>query len=956
MADGSTENLKIVIEAVGGQAEAVVANLTAALNKLGISATGTGKATDEAEKKLTGFHKALATLRGGVNSAFNSLTSFKGMIATIATGALVKSFIDAASSVEQFEIKLRTITGSAAETRAAYERVTAAAVKMGITDDEAVQSVIHLGLALDGNIKAAEKVLPALADLAAATGSTTEELANMISVAATTGTVVARGPMMKMAADILGLKNGVKVSAESITETLIKAWQSQSSIFRGASEEMANSWKGFIVSVEAAWHDFRISVMEGGVFDYLKVMLSTLRDLVLKATGAANIAEVASNALGSIMTGVIYGAELAMNLYRTIAIAIESVKISGSYVFELLYDGWIKVAKGVEFARLGWLAIRAAIGVIEGVWDTAVKTISTGISDLLKNFRIMLDAVNQYNDALVPDAVLTKLAAAERAMAMIGRTAEERAAAEEKLKKETLAEADAIKQKLTTLDAEQAAYDKSAALSRAASAVRIDQLKAEMNVSGTLMDEMTQKANKLHDAESGIAGTREQRIKQAKAEAEAEKQRYAELSDSQKLQEELAKLGGTQRATAELAALKAQFENAADLSDSMYQQGLEAYTQYWDDRRAVLIASLNKEVELQRAQLAETDDPTKRAELLTQITAAEDKKNRELTKFDKARIEDKTKLDEQNAERERATMDLRARALEATDATIWEKQQFATEQQTMLQQQEMQKQTNLVTQGLADEQSIRDLAATQTLERAKMAAQQEIDARLLVAQQASTITAGMGEVFGAMYELSGKKAKEWFYAQQALAIATTIIKTYEAAQLAYTSGAETHPVLGAVMAAVAIAQGLARVAMIRAQQAATGGEILGHSPSATADNIPVMATAGEYVLPVRAVRHYGLNALEALRTMQVPRGALAGLSGHVPPPLPSGRFAYAAGGVVEAGKRASETAAKERPININNIVDPALMDQYLAKKPGERSIMNAISRNRFALKQLILGD
>jgi len=45
----------------------------------------------------------------------------------------------------------------------------------------------------------------------------------------------------------------------------------------------------------------------------------------------------------------------------------------------------------------------------------------------------------------------------------------------------------------------------------------------------------------------------------------------------------------------------------------------------------------------------------------------------------------------------------------------------------------------------------------------------------------------------------------------------------------------------------------------------SGGEIPGYSPHPRADNIPVMATAGEYMQPVNAVQHYGMAAMDAVR-------------------------------------------------------------------------------------------
>src|SRR2546430_17021563 len=53
---------------------------------------------------------------------------------------------------------------------------------------------------------------------------------------------------------------------------------------------------------------------------------------------------------------------------------------------------------------------------------------------------------------------------------------------------------------------------------------------------------------------------------------------------------------------------------------------------------------------------------------------------------------------------------------------------------------------------------------------------------------------------------------------------------------------------------------------------AHGGHRPGWSPNSTADNIPVMATAGEYMHPVDSVNYYGTDFMEAVRTKRFPRG------------------------------------------------------------------------------------
>ena len=62
---------------------------------------------------------------------------------------------------------------------------------------------------------------------------------------------------------------------------------------------------------------------------------------------------------------------------------------------------------------------------------------------------------------------------------------------------------------------------------------------------------------------------------------------------------------------------------------------------------------------------------------------------------------------------------------------------------------------------------------------------------------------------------------------------------------------------------------------------ASGGRVPGRSPNATADNIPIWATAGEYMMPVSAVNHYGQAFMEAIRSR---RYAAGGMVAPVPGP------------------------------------------------------------------------
>lgn len=68
-------------------------------------------------------------------------------------------------------------------------------------------------------------------------------------------------------------------------------------------------------------------------------------------------------------------------------------------------------------------------------------------------------------------------------------------------------------------------------------------------------------------------------------------------------------------------------------------------------------------------------------------------------------------------------------------------------------------------------------------------------------------------------------------------------------------------------------------ALIGQPGVAEGGTIPGWSPTPKADNVLIRATAGEFMQPVRAVRHYGTDFMEAIRTLQFPRFAEGGSVG-----------------------------------------------------------------------------
>jgi len=134
--------------------------------------------------------------------------------------------------------------------------------------------------------------------------------------------------------------------------------------------------------------------------------------------------------------------------------------------------------------------------------------------------------------------------------------------------------------------------------------------------------------------------------------------------------------------------------------------------------------------------------------------------------------------------------------------------------------------------------------------------------------------------------------------------------------------------------------------------------VKGSSPSDTADNVPIWATAGEYMQPVKTVRHYGVGVMNAIKNRLVPKEIFSGFS--LPSfSMPKPSFAMAAGGPVGrmAGQSASKDARQdEGGINVVNVLDDTLFEQYAASAKGQKTYLNVISQNRYAIKQMMAEE
>lgn len=134
---------------------------------------------------------------------------------------------------------------------------------------------------------------------------------------------------------------------------------------------------------------------------------------------------------------------------------------------------------------------------------------------------------------------------------------------------------------------------------------------------------------------------------------------------------------------------------------------------------------------------------------------------------------------------------------------------------------------------------------------------------------------------------------------------------------------------------------------------ASGGLVPGSSPNPRADNIPIWATAREFIHPVPAVDYYGTQVMEAIRSRTVSRDAILmalKLSRGMPSmPTRSRGNRYADGGSVAAVHQVGGTTQ----IQLHVRSDDSHIVKVMKSPPGMKATVENTRLNRNAMQRVL---
>lgn len=855
---------------------------------------------DAASKGIKNIGATLNGLRGKIATVTSGFSGLQALVASVGGTLLAKSFINAADAAEGYRIRLNVLLGDVEEGNRLFKEMADFASGVSYEYENIMASATSLAGVMKGGVDEVTEWMPLIADLAAASGlsieETTGQIIRMYSAGAASADLFRERGILAM----LGFTAGVSYSADETRKQLIAAFEDPASKFRGASVALAKSWSGMLSMMADRWFQFRNLVMDAGVFDFIKAEVSLVLKYMDRLKEEGRLDEWAEQMSARIITSI------KAVMYMS-ALAGDAVR------------GWIMIYDGLILAVTSYG--QYALAIYRAIFDSVSLIISI-YTTLYEIQKALGDGIDIYWSKIA--AVAAKVPILGDAVKKVAEDIAGLGAAYAAGTQQSIDKMNNLKQ--TFDDASQSTKDISNELEIA---LRHSLERLQTTASQTSLYERTKQIIKEINAEIKRAKKLEDEANKAHKRSNEQKVKQTNIALEDRIKNEIA--GFQEISKTELARL--------EQSNTDKKMALETY---YAARRKLIDDQFNFEMEKMELLKAAETDPKKLMAIELALFKLQEKNERDIIalKMEKAEvIKDGIK-----AERDAASIVGEAETRAATTGRSTMLDQFMSEMHQMeeMQEDEYIRLLELKKQGYASEEQLQALHHAQMLEKEKLLADQRYRLQTEYLNKTKDVISGVGSAFLEYYEATGKKHKEFFEIYKAAAIAETIISTYQSAQDAYNAMVDipyVGPGLAVAAAAAAIAAGMARVGAIRAQNMAfgglvgdysSGGRIAGYSPYDTADNVSIKATAGEFMHPVKTVRHYGIKAMEAIRTMQVPTEVLNAFA-NPSVDVPTGP-AMATGGVVG-------TYDSGQPGNSYSISVPVTtvdtMDRIMGRLQGE---------------------
>ena len=729
------------------------------------------RAVDKTQGTLNKVQRGLGKIdkqAKGVSLSFGKIAALAGSVfAGLGLAKTVSSLIQTGKELENLEVRLKFLFGSATEGGKAFDEMAKFASQVPFSLEEIQKGAGVLSVVSDDAEELA-RIMKITGNVAAVTGLDFKTASEQVQRSLSAGISAADLFREKGVRDMLGFSAGATVSAEETAEAFEKVF-GPGGKFAGATDALADTLEGSLSMIGDKIFNFKKTLLEAGLFDSLKIQVQALdKALGDNAESINNVAKVMGDKLGFAVFATV---EFFKSLNISMGDLILGAKVLGAV---LGGAGLLAVIKGLAggvkaltlaIARnpLGLLAVAASSLIVflsmENGLGKTIAQVSAVLnkmgeiaSNVAKFFQTQLGKVLEFLTGIFDsfiDSVVSGYNAIAEFIPFLDQVETSGAKVRESIKSlavegyEKVSEAigettDKVKDYISTSDIAQKALEEGQGI--------LESLKSAWDESGLTYDEAAMKLRDLYEEQLGVA-------KAAQAEKDA-------------LQESVQAL--------------AKKNEEVKVAVSVHQKAAEA-----------MIKASSKFSEAMMAKEIETLNAIAEHAIAIQKAALDNKKLTE-EEFAESKLAIESQLQEQ----------------------ITKIQADALKRQEDMYMASLQKRLTDSQGAIAKSMSDEDKAFLQKKGREEK--QKEINKNRIEFEKKSELEKtqwAIGQGADA-FEALGRYNKQAFAASKALRIAEAVMNTYTGATLAL---ATYPPPFNFIGAAAVVAAGLANIATIRSQ-------------------------------------------------------------------------------------------------------------------------------------------
>lgn len=345
-------------------------------NAVVAGANAAARATVTLHNKTVALGKSgFGQIKSGAGKVFRGAALAAG-IATTAFGSAALAaggLLETATAFESYNIQLETLEGSAARGQEAMAWITKFAVDTPLELDQVVESYRNLKtFGLDPT----NGTLQALTDTMAASGKGVEQLEGLTLALGQAWTkqklqgeealqLLDRGVPVweilsekygKTASELQDMASKGKLGREAIQAIIDEMGRRNA----GASAKMARTWDGLVGKLSDSWLQFKLAIMNAGLFDWMKGKLQLLNDTIDKMASDGTLQQWATNVSDRIMLVLDAGWTFATRVYEIFQKLSVSLQTAADYVGR--WENLAMVLAGFAFAPA---LISTAAGLVQ---------------------------------------------------------------------------------------------------------------------------------------------------------------------------------------------------------------------------------------------------------------------------------------------------------------------------------------------------------------------------------------------------------------------------------------------------------------------------------------------------------------------------------------------------------------------------------------------------------------